>query len=120
MKTAKTILIHTAVLAALSALAVFGCPLFRLTGLTCPGCGLTRAYIHAFHGDFATAFRYNPFFFTLPFYVFIFAHRNCAFMRRFRRAADIFLAVYTVILLAFAVGRNCGLISGFIPLQGKL
>ncbi len=73
MKTAKTILIHTAVLTALSALVVFGCPFFRLTGFTCPGCGLTRAYIHAFHGDFATAFRYNPFFFTLPFYVFVFS-----------------------------------------------
>lgn len=120
MKTRKIILIHIAVLAALAALAVFGCPLFRLTGFTCPGCGLTRAYIHAFHGDFATAFRYNPFFFTIPFYVLIFAHRNCAFMRRFRRAADIFLAIYTVILLIFTVGRNCGLITGFIPLQGKL
>lgn len=120
MKTRKLILIHIAVLAALSVLAVFGCPLFHLIGLTCPGCGLTRAYAYAFRGDFATAFRYNPFFFTLPLYVFVFAHRSCAFMRRFRRAADIFLTVYTIVLITFTVGRNCGLISGFIPLRGEL
>ena len=37
-----------------------GCSFRRLTGLNCPGCGMTRAASAALHGDFATAFRLNP------------------------------------------------------------
>jgi hypothetical protein len=32
----------------------------RWTGLSCPGCGLTRCFIALVHGDFAAAWRYNP------------------------------------------------------------
>ena len=36
------------------------CPMYQLTGLQCPLCGLQRA-VHAFlHGDFLMAWRYNP------------------------------------------------------------
>ena len=36
------------------------CPLHRYTGLWCPGCGTTRALHQLFHGNVATAFRFNP------------------------------------------------------------
>lgn len=37
------------------------CMFYQLTGLQCPACGSQRA-IHAFlHGNFAQAFKYNPF-----------------------------------------------------------
>ena len=36
------------------------CPVFLLTGYKCPGCGSQRAFYHLFHGNFLTAFRYNP------------------------------------------------------------
>jgi len=35
------------------------CPLFSLTGLACPGCGLTRGFHALFHGDVAAALDYN-------------------------------------------------------------
>lgn len=38
------------------------CPLYELTGLACPGCGLTRAFHALFHGDMATAFGFNALF----------------------------------------------------------
>lgn len=47
-------------------LPLLGVPLpplcmFRFfTGANCPGCGLTRAFIHIAHGDLAGAWRFNP------------------------------------------------------------
>jgi hypothetical protein len=37
------------------------CPFRLLTGLPCPGCGLTRAWVFIAHGDFGAALRANPF-----------------------------------------------------------
>jgi hypothetical protein len=37
------------------------CPFRTLTGLWCPGCGLTRATHYLFRGDLAQALRYNVF-----------------------------------------------------------
>lgn len=38
------------------------CPFRFLTGLTCPGCGTTRAAYQILHGHFVTAFTLNPLF----------------------------------------------------------
>ncbi len=40
------------------------CPFRTVTGLWCPGCGLTRATHHLMHGDVLGALRYNA---LLPF-----------------------------------------------------
>lgn len=37
-----------------------GCMFHKLTGLNCPGCGMTRAAYASLHGKFAEAFRFNP------------------------------------------------------------
>jgi hypothetical protein len=37
------------------------CILRILTGMPCPGCGMTRSWVHLAHGDVATAFEYNLF-----------------------------------------------------------
>jgi hypothetical protein len=41
------------------------CIFFSLTGLLCPGCGMTRASHHLLHGRIEEAFRLNPMIFVL-------------------------------------------------------
>ena len=45
------------------------CPLYSMTGLACPGCGLTRGFHALFHGDLYTAIDYNA---LIPVFVLIF------------------------------------------------
>lgn len=47
------------------------CPLFKMTGFACPGCGLTRGFHALFHGEVLTALGFNA---MLPFYAFFFAY----------------------------------------------
>ncbi len=37
------------------------CPFRALTGLPCPGCGLTRSWVYAAHGWWQESFAANPF-----------------------------------------------------------
>lgn len=42
------------------------CPILFVTGIPCPGCGLTRAWLAALRLDFAAAFAYHPMFWAIP------------------------------------------------------
>lgn len=43
-----------------------GCPIRYLTGLSCPGCGMTRAALAVMHLEFRKAFYYHPLFALVP------------------------------------------------------
>ena len=61
------VLLILGVLAYASAL-LFGwnCPIKYLTGVPCPGCGLSRALAALLRLDFRTALRFHPMVFVLP------------------------------------------------------
>ena len=42
-----------------------GCPINKLFGIECAGCGLTRMFLAIFKFDFYQAFRFNPCMFIL-------------------------------------------------------
>ncbi|MGI8638720.1 MAG: DUF2752 domain-containing protein [Pyrinomonadaceae bacterium] len=44
------------------------CPLYAITGLSCPGCGLTRGFHALFHGDVLGALHFNA---LLPIYLLV-------------------------------------------------
>lgn len=43
-----------------------GCPIKYLTGVSCAGCGMTRAWLSVLRFDFSTAFYYHPLFLLPP------------------------------------------------------
>ena len=42
------------------------CPIRFVTGISCPGCGMTRAWLSLLKGDLEQAFHYHPLFFLPP------------------------------------------------------
>jgi hypothetical protein len=40
--------------------------LYSVTGIPCPSCGMTRAILFVFAGDFTAAIKYHPLFLAVP------------------------------------------------------
>lgn len=87
------------------------CPLYSLTGLACPGCGLTRGFHALFHGDVVTALDFNA---LLPLFAlligFAFVSLLSVAVRGRRTSVNLLhpnaLWVFFVVLIVFAVSRN--------------
>jgi hypothetical protein len=87
------------------------CPLFQMTGIACPGCGLTRGFHALFHGDILTAIGFNA---LLPVFAFVFAYLFCAMIviavRGRNPKLEMFKPQYIwgffIIAIVFAVVRN--------------
>jgi hypothetical protein len=87
------------------------CPFRVITGLTCPGCGSTRAVHQLLHGHWAAAFTLNPLFvIAVPFLVYALLRQTAfAFQGKIPRpntlpAAYIYLIF--VVILSFWIFRN--------------
>lgn len=74
----------------------FGCPIRALSGLSCPGCGMTRATLSVIRLDFKDAFYYHPLFFLPPFMFILFLFEDFIKPKYYK-------AAWTVILVLFLV-----------------
>jgi hypothetical protein len=87
------------------------CPLLALTGLACPGCGLTRGFHSLLGGDIISAIDFNA---LIPLWAVIFAWAFVSFVLLALRGRGLkmwpiyprFLWVFMVVLLSFGVLRN--------------
>lgn len=91
------------------------CVWFEVTGLYCPGCGITRMFESILVGDFYQAFRYNQLcFFLLPLAVALFINYWYALYKGrdnwLSRIPEPFWVVLTILAILFGIVRNlpCG------------
>jgi hypothetical protein len=87
------------------------CMFRALTGLTCPGCGSTRAMHQILHGHFVAAFMLNPLFLlAIPFLLYALFRYSVAVMRgerpRPNALAPSYIYALFVVVVSFWVFRN--------------
>ena len=86
------------------------CPIRRLTGTMCPGCGTTRMMMSILKLDFASAFRYNSAVFCMiPLMAATAARYSYVYIKTGKvrdRFADIAVWFMIGVLLVFGVVRN--------------
>ncbi len=71
----------------------------RITGLPCPSCGMTRAYLALFAGDIKNAFFMHPLFWLVPVIIGLVVYsqyKKVNFTKIYIIIAVIFIAVYIV------------------------
>lgn len=87
------------------------CPLYAMTGLLCPGCGMTRGFHAFFSGDFLGAMRYNA---LLPVFFLLFAYFGVSMFLVLTRGRGLSFKIFRpasilallIVLIVFAVVRN--------------
>lgn len=72
-----------------------GCPIKLLTGVSCAGCGMSRAYFSLLHLDFQTAFHYHPLFICPIIFVAVYIGEKFGFPQKAAKA------IYCVMIFLF-------------------
>ena len=78
-----------------------GCPIKFITGISCPGCGMTRALLSLLRLDVKSAVYYHPLVFVMPVIVIIILLRN----KLGRRLFKIFTVFFIVLFIAVYICR---------------
>lgn len=90
------------------------CPIRRLTGVICPGCGMGRAWLAALRLDLGAAFRYHPMFWSVPLAA-LFLIYDCRLFRNDRWNV-LALGAMALGLLACYLARLPAWLAGYIPI----
>lgn len=84
------------------------CPIKKITGLYCPGCGITRMLLSLLKLDFYKAFRYNPLvFISLPIGIYLYIdyiiRKNKSLYKKIPQKA---WYIIIVIFIVYGILRN--------------
>ena len=91
------------------------CPILFMTGISCAGCGMTRAWLSLFRLDFVAAFYYHPLFWLPALLIVLFLFEKRIFKQWYWLWAALFLFVYGIRMFA-----GQGEIVMFRPEEGFL
>lgn len=76
------------------------CPILWLTGISCAGCGMTRAWLNVLRLDFAAAFSCHPLWPLVPAAMALILLRHRLPRRLYRCAAALLLAAFLIVYAA--------------------
>ena len=87
------------------------CVFHMITGLLCPGCGVSRMIISIFHGDFVSAYYYNRLIFiSSPIFIILFIDYVIKTIMNkkplYMKIPNIVYYIYLVLLIIFMILRN--------------
>ena len=119
-ETLNVLLAVGAVCAVYAVLHVFGitCPIKYITGISCPGCGMTRAYLCLLQLDLRGAFYYHPLFFMPPVVLTVYFFRS-RIPKKVYRLFLLTTAVLFVIIYVVRLFSPYNDVVIFRPLEGK-
>lgn len=90
------------------------CPILKITGFYCPGCGITRLFKSLLTGNIYQAFRYNPLIFILiiliPIYFIVEKYLKASIKNKL-------LYSLLIIILLYTIARNIPFFSFLAPIQ---
>lgn len=96
------------------------CPIYKITKLYCPGCGITRMLISILNGKFYQAFRFNPLlflispiliFYYLIYFISVLNHKKFI-LKKYENNICIFLII---LFLGYGIIRNLPLFYFLSP-----
>lgn len=86
------------------------CPIYSITGLQCPGCGVSRMFLALLHLDFSAAFYYNSALLCLlPVLMLVGTRKIYLYIRYDRkkdRFCDVLIWIMVAVLVLFGILRN--------------
>jgi len=91
------------------------CPIHEITGLYCPGCGITRMFFSILKLDFYQAFRYNPLVFILV--IIYVVYRIIKLFKKDLLIKDKYLFLLLIILIIYGILRNIEIFNFLAPTE---
>lgn len=98
---------------------ILKCPILFLTGVSCPGCGMTRAWISALKLDFASAMYYHPLFWTVPLIILMFIFEKRLPKKLVKIAGIIFIIAFMAVYIIRMLSPDDTVVR-FTPDQGLI
>lgn len=96
------------------------CPIKFVTGVSCPGCGMTRACLSLLGGDPAAAFGYHPLVWLLPAALALYLFRARLPRRALRYAPAVLAGLFCVVYLIRMLSGCAPDVVTFSPEKGLL
>lgn len=95
------------------------CIFYKITGLYCPGCGITRMCLSLLKGEIYQAFRFNPIIFIdVPLIVIFLIIEKCfKNNKNIKKITNILFIILLIITIMFGILRNIPQLSFLAPTE---